>query len=229
MLKRKGGTSGTGQGASAASGRQTGDLLGPPPAGGRSGQVQQLSRQAEAKIGTRFTMKQQLISFGDDFWIANERDENVLLVNGKMLRLSDTLLLEDAHGRELYRIKARLVDIRETMDITGPNGDTAAVVHDAWFSPIRDRWTINIPGGADLLAQGNVLQHEYEICQDGRVPVAVISKKWLRLRDSYQVEVQDAFDAPLVLAITIVIDIMSHNHATDSTVGGISKAGLDVL
>ncbi len=229
MLKRKGETSGSGQGASVASGRQTGDLLGPPPAGGRSGQVQQLSQQAETKIGTRFTMKQQLISFGDDFWIANERGEHALRVNGKMLRLSDTLLLEDAHGRELYRINARLVDVRETMDIARPNGGAAAVVHDAWFSPMRDRWTINIPGGADLLAHGNVLQHEYEIRQDGRVPVAVISKKWLRLRDTYQVEVQDSFDAPLVLAITIVIDIMSHNHAADTTAGGISKGGLDAL
>lgn len=168
--------------------------------------------QAESRIGTRFTMRQRIFAFGNDFWITNERGEKVVKVDGKLFRLRDTLKFEDAQGRELYTIKGRIIDIRETMDIKRPNGQRAAVVHNALLTPIRDRWKITIPGGKDLSARGNILHHEYTIQEQGsRMPIAVISKRWLRVRDTYGIEVQSAFDAPLILAITVVIDMMAHN------------------
>ena len=95
------------------------------------------------------------------------------------------------------------------MEIEHANGSRAAVVHNALITPLRDRWQIDIPGGADLETQGNILNHEYEI-RRGRVTVATISKKWFRIRDSYGVEVAPGEDAALMLAITAVVDSMAH-------------------
>ena len=53
---------------------------------------------------------------------------------------------------------------------------------------MRDRFTIDVEAGADMKAHGNVVDHEYEIERDGDT-VATISKKWLRVRESYGVEV----------------------------------------
>jgi uncharacterized protein YxjI len=96
------------------------------------------------------------------------------------------------------------------MEINGPGIGAAAVVHNALLTPLRDRWKINVRGGEDLTAQGNILQHEYSITGRGRMPQAIVSKKWVRVRDTYTVEVNDAEDAALMLAITVVIDMMSH-------------------
>lgn len=187
-----------------------------PQAGGMAGSdrraaLQNLQQAAEQRIGTRFQMRERLFSFGDDFFITNERGEKVVKVDGKLLRVRQTLIFADMQGRELYTIRARLIDIRETMVIKRPNGDRAAVVHNALITPLRDRWKIDIPGGDDLVARGNILQHEYTISRKGeRQPIAVISKKWFRLRDTYGVELESAFDAPLILAITVTIDLMAH-------------------
>jgi uncharacterized protein YxjI len=183
------------------------------------------------RIGTRFKMKQRLFAIGDDFYIKNERDEKVIKVDGKLLRLKHKLSFEDMNGREIYEIAAKMIDIRETMTIKRPNGDKAAVVHNALISPIKDKWKIDVPGGQDLVAKGNILQHEYEIKPKGaRMPVAIISKKWFRIRDTYGVELESAFDAPLILAITVAIDMMSHNNSANKTMGGISKGSvLDIL
>ena len=40
-------------------------------------------------------------------------------------------------------------------------------------------------------------------------PIAVVSRKWFRIRNTYGVEVADAEDALLVLAITVCIDMFS--------------------
>jgi len=68
---------------------------------------------------------------------------------------------------------------------------------------------VDIPGGQNLKTQGNILNHEYRIERDG-TPVAVVSKGWFRVRDTYGVEVREGEDALLILAITVVIDMMAH-------------------
>lgn len=201
-----------------------------PPAATAS-TLQNRQQAVAQRIGTRFKMKQRLFAIGDDFYIKNERDEKVIKVDGKLLRLKHKLAFEDMNGREIYEIAAKMIDIRETMTIKRPNGDRAAIVHNAWVSPIKDKWQIDVPGGQDLVAKGNILQHEYEIKPKGsRMPVAIVSKKWFRIRDTYGVELESAFDAPLILAITVAIDMMSHNNSANQTIGGISKgSGLDIL
>ena len=81
----------------------------------RCAALQNLQQAAEQRIGTRFQMRERLFSFGDDFFIANERGEKVVKVDGKLLRVRQTLIFQDMQGRELYTIKAKLIDIRETM------------------------------------------------------------------------------------------------------------------
>jgi uncharacterized protein YxjI len=175
----------------------------------------------------RFKMKQKMFSFGDDFWIENERGRKAYKVNGKLFRLKDNLSFEDAHGKEIYQIKAKMVDVLETMNILDANGHKAAVVKNALFTPFRDKWHINLPGKMDLVAKGNIMQHEYDIKVEGRgnPVVAEVSKKWFRLRDTYGVEVEGGVDPALILAITVVIDMMEHNGALKSNAGG----GIDVL
>lgn len=185
---------------------------------------QTVQRPGLSQFGTRFTMRQRIFTFGDDFFITNENNQRVIRVDGKIFRMRDTLNFEDMQGHILYVIKARMADIRETMDILHANGRKAAVVHNAWFSPFRDKWKIDIPGGQDMSAVGGILQHEYSIKRGGQV-IAEVSKKWLRVADNYQVQLDEPYDAPLILAITVVIDMMSHNQA-----GGTSKGSrVDIL
>jgi uncharacterized protein YxjI len=78
------------------------------------------------------------------------------------------------------------------------------------LTPARDRWQIDVPGGKDLSATGNIMQHEYRI-ERGRDKIAEVSKKWFRARDMYGVEVVDQQDAAVALLIAIVIDMMGHD------------------
>jgi uncharacterized protein YxjI len=177
--------------------------------GPNAGDAAGVSPTSTAALGTRFMMKQRMFSIGQDFWIENERGQKVFKVDGKAIRIRGTLIFEDARGRELYKIQERIARVRDTMNIEDGSGRAAAKVHNALITPLRDRWQINIPGGQDLSAQGNILNHEYRI-ERGRQTVATVSKKWFRLRDSYGVEVESGEDAALMLAITVVIDMMAH-------------------
>jgi uncharacterized protein YxjI len=157
----------------------------------------------------RYQMRQKMLSIGDDYWIENDAGERVLKVDGKALRLRKTLDLEDAEGRTICRIQTRVLHIRDSMAIEGPDGEQLALVHKALISPLRERWKVDLAGDREWSVQGNIVDHEYEIEDDGH-KIAEVSKKWFRMRDTYGVEIAPDQNLALVLAVTVAIDTMAH-------------------
>ena len=45
--------------------------------------------------GTKYRMREKMFAIGDDYWIENGDGERAFKVNGKALRVRDTLILED--------------------------------------------------------------------------------------------------------------------------------------
>ncbi|MGH8835409.1 MAG: LURP-one-related/scramblase family protein [Actinomycetes bacterium] len=154
-------------------------------------------------------MRQKLVSIGDDYWIEDDRGNRAFKVDGKAMRIRDTLVLEDASGRELLKIQERKLSVRDRMEIESPDGRTVATVKKALITPLRERFDVDLAGGADLQVQGNIVDHEYRITQ-GDAKVGEVSKKWFRVADTYGVEVAGGQDPVLILAIAAVLDNMTH-------------------
>ena len=164
-------------------------------------------RRGQAPSYTRYQMQQQLIAIGKNFWIENEQGQKAFKVDGKALRVRDTLKFEDAQGSEQCKIQEKKVRVKDTMEIEGPDGQVLAKVKKAIVTPVRDRWTVKIGGGPDLEIQGNIVDHEYRIGEGGQ-KVGEVSKKWFRVRDSYGVEVAEGQNDALILAVTVAVDMM---------------------
>jgi uncharacterized protein YxjI len=154
-------------------------------------------------------MREKMVSIGDDFWIENSSGQKVFKVDGKALRVRDTLNFEDRSGKVLCKIQERKLRVKDSMEVEGPGGDQVAMIKKAIISPVRDRFTVKIKNGPDLEVKGNILDHEYTI-GEGRDKVAEISKKWFRIRDTYGVDIDQGQDDIVILAVTVCIDQMAH-------------------
>ncbi|HSL64884.1 MAG TPA: LURP-one-related family protein [Gaiellaceae bacterium] len=159
--------------------------------------------------GSKYRMREKLFAIGDDFWIENEDGELQFKVNGKALRLRDTLVLEDSSGTELFSIQEKKLRVRDTMEIER-GGHTVATVKKALISPFRERFSIEVEGGEDMEAKGNVVDHEYKVERAGE-KVAEVSKRWFRVRDTYGIEIAPGADDALVLAVAVCLDQMAHD------------------
>jgi uncharacterized protein YxjI len=162
-----------------------------------------------APAGTRYLLREKLLTFGDDFWIENDRGERIFLVDDKVLRVRDTVVIKDVHGNELLKLQKRLLRARDTMAIER-DGDKVATVKKALITPLRDRFTVELEDGGRLDVEGDILDHEYQITRDG-IPVANISKRWFRVRDTYGVAVVPGQNDALVLAVTVCIDHLTEH------------------
>ena len=159
--------------------------------------------------GTKYRMRERVFAIGDDFWIEDDAGERAFKVDGKALRIRKTLVLEDRSGAELLRIQEKKLRVRDTMEIER-DGRTVATVKKALITPFRERFSIEVEGGEDLEAKGNVVDHEYKIERDGK-KVAEVSKRWFRIRDTYGIEVAAGEEDALLLAVTVCIDQMTHD------------------
>ena len=158
----------------------------------------------------RYQMRQKLVSIGDDFWIETDGGDKAFKVNGKALRVRSTLVFEDPQGNQVAKIQDRPVRVREVMEVEAPDGSTMATIKKAMITPLRERYTISTGDGVELEAQGNLVDHEYEISNGGD-KVAEVSKAWFRVRDTYGVEIEPGQDAILILTATVAIDMISHD------------------
>ena len=172
-------------------------------------------KQEKATFGrkgtaNRYQMREKLIAFGDDYFIHNEAGQKVFKVDGKVLRVRDTLKFKDMRGNVLCQIQERMLRVKDVMAIEDANGKKIGEVKKALITPLRDRWTVKLKDGPDLDVQGNILDHEYEITE-GRRKIAQVSKKWFRVRDTYGVEIAPEQEDVLILAVTVALDQMAHS------------------
>ena len=168
-------------------------------------------RREERRGGgaVHYRMRQKLVSIGDDYWIEDDSGNRAFKVDGKALRVRQTLVLQDSRGGDLLKIQERKLRVRDTMEIEDSSGNTVATVKKALITPLRDRWSVSVANGPDLDVKGNIVDHEYTV-EGPSGTVATVSKKWFRVADTYGVEIAPGQDVPLLLAVTAVLDSMAH-------------------
>lgn len=156
----------------------------------------------------RYVMKQKLFCFGDDFAIKNEAGADVFFVDGKAFSIGDKLSFQDMNGNELAFIRQKLLSFGPTYEIYR-EGELAAVVKKELFTFFRCAFTVDVPGPNDYEAQGSFTDMEYTFTRGGQT-VAEVSKRWFSFSDTYGVDIAAGEDDVLILASTVVIDMVCH-------------------
>lgn len=179
---------------------------------GRCGAPLESRAPAQPEEGRRrFVLRQKFWSWGDDYVIRHANGRDAYQVDGQAFSFGENLSFQDGTGRELASIRQRLLSWGPTYEIVR-HGQVAAVVKKKLFTFFRCEFLVDLPGPDDLVADGDFLHHEYTFTRRRR-PVARVSKRWFTFTDTYGVEVEPGEDEILVLASTVVVDLVCHDQA----------------
>jgi uncharacterized protein YxjI len=159
----------------------------------------------------RYLMRQRMVALGQDFNINNASGQPCFKIDGKVRLIKESLKFRDMQGNLLYKLDEKVLRIRESFNILDANDRVVAKVHNAIVDPLRERFTIELANGETMTTMGKVMWAQYDITR-GQRQVAKISKQfsWIG-RDQYVVDVLQGEDDCLILAITVVIDMMVSN------------------
>lgn len=152
----------------------------------------------------RFLVRDRILGIGDDYWIEDERGNKVFLVDGKAMRLRDTFELKDAQGRVLIDIHQKMLALRDTMVIER-GGEALAKIRRKRLSLLRNHYRVTLVDGTELDVSGKILDREFAVEYDGEL-LAVISRRWLSVVETYGVDVvRDDADPALLIAVAVCV------------------------
>ncbi|MQY12768.1 hypothetical protein SRB5_29070 [Streptomyces sp. RB5] len=151
-------------------------------------------------------MREKVFDVGDDFWIEDENGRPAFLVDGKVLRVRETLQLKEPDGRVALVVRQKLAALRPSMTIERADGELVCTVAKKRLALLRERYRAELATGEELTVTGNIIDKEFDI-DFGDERLARVSKKWFRVRDTYAVDIrrEDA-DAALLLAVAVSVD-----------------------
>lgn len=128
-------------------------------------------------------------------------------VTSKEMRLRDTFTIKDTEGHVVAEMQERVARVHDTMKIDGP-GRPSATIKKAMITPLRDRFVLEADEVGEISIQGTLVDHEYTFEHD-RAKIAEVSKRWVRVRDTFGVSIEPGSDVVLIHAATAAIDSMT--------------------
>ena len=155
----------------------------------------------------RYKMRQRLLSIGGDFTIEDEQGKPAFEVDGKVMRVRETFVINDMAGNEVATVRQKLISVRRPMHVLR-GGKELATVKKALLAPLRQKFAVEMADGSELEVKGDILAHEYEVRRGDRV-IAQISKRWFTLRETFGIDIAEGEDDALLLAVAVAVDEMS--------------------
>jgi uncharacterized protein YxjI len=155
----------------------------------------------------KFSLKQKLLSFGEDFDVLDENGRKAFYFDSKVGGFTKKIVVLTADGKEVAVIKKKLFTYRPTFTIKKDGVELARVFKKALT--FRKTFLVDVPGPNDITVVGRFAEHTYKFLRDGR-PIAEVSKKWFTAKDTYGIEVENSNDVLLVLSSAVIIDLICH-------------------
>ncbi|WP_425831852.1 LURP-one-related/scramblase family protein [Streptomyces fractus] len=153
----------------------------------------------------RYEVRERILGIGEDYWIEDEQGRKAFLVDGKAMRLRDTFELKGPDGRVLIDIHKKVFALRDTMVIERGDEELARIKRKR-LSLLRNHYRVQLADGStELDVSGKILDREFAVEYEGEL-LAEISRRWLRVRDTYGVNVvrEDA-DPALLIAVAVCV------------------------
>jgi uncharacterized protein YxjI len=158
--------------------------------------------------GTQYIIDQKILAIRDTFGIKDTNGNLLAYVKQQLVSFGPKFWYEATDGTRLGEIHGKVIAIRPTFEIYNAQGQLQAVIKKKILQLIGSQWWMENASGQEIAkVHGNILEHDYKVQTTDGSPIAQIHKKWVSVRDSYCVEIQNpSFDPYLVLSYAISMD-----------------------
>ena len=167
-----------------------------------------VSRMVPLFSGNGYTIEQKILALRDTFGIKDRGGNQLAYVKKQLVSFGPKFWYESTNGEKLGEIHGKVLAIRPTFEIYNSQGQLVAQVKKKILKLIGEAWWMENSSGQEIAKiKGNVWEHDYYIQDTSGQPIAQIHKKWVSVRDSYNVEIlNSAMDPYLVLSYAISLD-----------------------
>jgi uncharacterized protein YxjI len=135
----------------------------------------------------------------------------VFEVRGKFFHIGDDLVLFDRYNQqELVHIKQRVISLLPHYDIYRGGQHWASVSEQ--FRLFGERFKVQGDNGMVFHVDGDIWQWNFGVSDDYGNLLGRVSRQLSIFRDSYALDIASGVDAPFIIALAIVIEMVRDHH-----------------
>jgi uncharacterized protein YxjI len=159
----------------------------------------------------RYHIRERAWSLTEAFVVCDEAGNPVFEVRGRFFHIGDDLVMFDRYsGQELVHIKQRILSLLPRYEIYR-GGQLWADVHEQ-FRFFGERFKVEGADGITFHVDGDIWRWNFTVSDDQGNLLAQIGRQFSLFRDSYAVDVAPNVDAPFIIALAIVIEMVKEHH-----------------
>ena len=159
----------------------------------------------------RYHIRERAWSLTEAFVVRDDAGNPVFEVRGKFFHIGDDLVMFDRYsGQELVHIKQHILSLLPRYEIYR-GGQLWADVHEQ-FRFFGERFKVEGANGITFHVDGDIWRWNFTVSDDQGNLLAQIGRQFSIFRDSYAVDVAPNVDAPFIIALAIVIEMVKEHH-----------------
>lgn len=159
----------------------------------------------------RYHLRERAWSLTEAFLVRDDRGNAVFEIRGKFFHIGDNLVMYDCYaGQPVAQIKQRVVSLLPCYDIYR-NGQHWARVNEQ-LRLFGERFKVKGDNGMTFHVSGDIWRWNFSVSDDYGNLLGQISRQISIFRDSYAVDVAPGVDAPFVIALAVVIEMVKEHH-----------------
>lgn len=145
-------------------------------------------------------MTQKLISVSEKFTVVDEQDRPCYFVEGSFMKIPKSFRILNGDQQEIATITKKVFSLlpKFFVEVQGKE----AVVIEKKLTFMREKYHINAQG---IEVQGNWWDMDFQVFYQGEA-AAEIHKRWLSLRDTYEITVLNEKLQDYIISLVIAID-----------------------
>ncbi len=159
----------------------------------------------------RYHLRERAWSLTEAFLVRDDSGNAVFEIRGKFFHIGDDLVMFDRYtGQELVHIKQRVLSLLPRYEIYR-NGQHWASMHEQ-FRLFGERFKVEGDNGMAFHVNGDIWRWHFTISDNAGQLLGTVSRQFALFRDSYAVDVAAGVDAPFIIALAVVIEMVKEHH-----------------
>ena len=157
-------------------------------------------------------IKQKVLTIRDRFKVYGDDEQEKYDVTGKIISIGRKFTITQ-NEQLIARVEQEVLHIFAHFNVYIEGQENFRLVRK--FSFLKPKYEIE---GLNWYIQGDFWQHDYQIVDANQQPIATISKHWITIGDTYDININNDKDELAVLCIVIAIDADKANQESSSNV-----------
>lgn len=152
-----------------------------------------------------FVMKKKILSVREHYDIEDKAGNKLGEADGNILQLPARFVVLDVQGSELMYLTGKVLTLRHDFSFFDSAGQELGTIKKKIVKLIGEEFWVENDGVEFMRIYGDFTEHEYTMEVNG-IEVASVHKKWISVRDQFEVTITGNVDHRIVLGAVIVIE-----------------------